>query len=508
MKSVSTEKSQLSNTSGALIPSQISFVQFGTLTAEEWLSFSVCEIKKPSPQGGSDKIKEETPYDPRMGCLENGYPCHTCGGDNKSCPGHFGHVLLPVPIYNNMFLVYILKILQCVCDSCARSRLLPDQISISGLSHLKGLKRLRAFTKRCEKIAECPWDDCNAILPFYDFNKIEIRRYYDEKSRGVVFKAGEALNIFLRISNETYDLLGFNQNLSDNPVFTDPEHIDEGKSHLHQSRPESFIFTVLPVIPPFARPFVIRDGQRCDDDLTDKYNAILKACIKLRDDDEAGISATPVSRGRSRKGGGKLSDKERQKTEMDLQAHIWALINNKDEKSKLSSGGRAHKSIAQRIGGKDGRLQGNIAGKRSDFTARSVIAGGGIMLKMDELGVPAPIARELTRPFTAKEWNIQHLQRFVHEGKVNRVIRNGIVRRLDMFPDGGRQFTLMIDDKVEKQLENGDVFPFNRQPSLRAEGSFLAFRVKIVDGYAFRIPMFCTSGYNADCDGRFSLLSL
>jgi DNA-directed RNA polymerase beta' subunit len=123
------------------------------------------------------------------------------------------------------------------------------------------------------------------------------------------------------------------------------------------------------------------------------------------------------------------------------------------------------------------------------------------MLKMDELGVPAPIAKELTRPFYVQEWNIDYFQKCVSEGKVNRVIRNGVTKRLDILPDGGRMFVLMVGDKIERQLQDGEVFPFNRQPSLRAEGSMLAFRVKIVDGYAFRLQLYATSGFNADYDG-------
>src|SRR3546814_4389648 len=123
-----------------------------------------------------------------------------------------------------------------------------------------------------------------------------------------------------------------------------------------------------------------------------------------------------------------MKEVDRQKAELDLQNHIWTFMDNSDEKSKLSSGGRAHKSIAQRINGKEGRIQGNITGKRVDFSARSVIVGGGIMLRMDELGVPQRIAQVLTRRFTVQKWNISRLQKFVGEGKVNRVVRLGSIR--------------------------------------------------------------------------------
>lgn len=483
---------------------QIHFAQFGTLTAEEWLRFAVCEITKPSPQGGSDRNRDGTPYDPRLGVLENGIPCATCGGDNKVCPGHFGALPLPIPIYNPVFLAppasYILRILQSVCPACARPRLPSDHAEMQNILRIKGYKRLRAFSDKCKKVIECPWGDCCEPLPSFDLSKSkeEVKRHYGNKQReAVTFNAGEALNIFMRISNETMTLLGFNEKLAWNKTFTDEDVLSEDSFHVHQFRPESMIFTVLPVIDPFSRPFVIRDGQKCDDDLTDKYNSILKICIRLREDDKIETSVT--SKGRRK--GGKLSALDRQKAEYELQSHIWTLINNKSEKSKLSSGGRPHKCLWTRIQGKDGRVQTNVAGKRTDFSARSVIVGGGIMLKMDYLGVPRLIAEELTKKELVKEWNREYLQDLVSQGRVNRVIRSGCIKRLNTLPDKGIKFTLMIDDVVERQLRDGDIVLFNRQPTLRLE-SMMAFKVKIVDGYAFRLGLCWTASFNADFDGE------
>lgn len=41
-------------------------------------------------------------YDPAMGPAGAGgpVPCATCGLPGAACPGHFGHVELPVPVYN------------------------------------------------------------------------------------------------------------------------------------------------------------------------------------------------------------------------------------------------------------------------------------------------------------------------------------------------------------------------------------------------------------------------
>ena len=478
----------------------VDFVQFGTLTEEDILKLSVCEIVKPAVQGGGDKNRSGTnntgtPYDNRLGPLENGIRCETCGYDNQKCDGHFGHIVLPIPIFNKIYIDIILQILQSVCTGCARTRLLPQQIDVQSLPSSSGSKKLKAFSKKCEKVIECPWDDCHQ--PLYKFlfetEKQQIKKHLGDKKDAVVFTAGEALNVFSRITSETSSILGFNSALSLNQTFSSGEHFTrEDQYHIHQFRPESLIFTVLPVIPPFSRPYVVRDGQRCDDDLTDIYNSIIKAVIKLREDGKN----SDVKKKRN----GKLSDVDRQKVESELHRDIWGLMNNKDEKLTLSSGGRPHKCFTERIEGKYGRIQSNIGGKRVDFSARSVIIGGGIYLEMDQLGVPEYVARETTIPEKVTKWNYDYLQSLVHQGKVNRVIRGREVRRINTMPDKGKTFQLIIGDNVERHLQNGDIVVFNRQPSLRVE-AFKGFRVLIIKGYAFRLGLCWTGSYNADFDG-------
>jgi DNA-directed RNA polymerase beta' subunit/intein/homing endonuclease len=485
----------------------IKYIQFGTFTAEEWQKFAVCTITTPSPQGGSEKHRDGTPYDPRMGCLENSRPCATCQGNNISCPGHFGIIDLPIPVYNYMYMDVILKILQSVCIVCARTRIKLNRSNIDlQFPRSVGLKRLRIFSKKCDPIVQCQWEDCSQAIPSFDLNKItklnkvELRQWVGDKSKAIPFKAGEARDVFLRITNETLFLLGFNQQLGHNDLFTQEDLLEENKIHVHQFRPESLIFfPFFPVLPPIARPFVKRDGLNCDDDLTEKYNSILKVSARIRESNEIRI---PGMNQRNKRRGVKVSEATKQKDEEELQNHIWTLMDNKDEKSKLSSGGRPHKSIIQRLSGKEGRVQANIAGKRVDFSARSVIVGGGIMLKNDELGVPRSIAMELTTPHLVKEWNIQYLQTLVNEGKVNRVRNLGKRKciRSDELYKKGMECELEINDIVDRQLKNGDIILFNRQPTLRKE-SMTSFRVKIIEGYAFRLGLCWTKGFNADFDG-------
>ena len=67
--------------------------------------------------------------------------------------------------------------------------------------------------------------------------------------------------------------------------------------------------------------------------------------------------------------------------------------------------GRALKTLRQRLKGKEGRIRGNLMGKRVDFSARSVITPDP-NIKINELGVPFKVAMNLTYPEIVTEYNI------------------------------------------------------------------------------------------------------
>src|SRR6185312_6904060 len=81
----------------------------------------------------------------------------------------------------------------------------------------------------------------------------------------------------------------------------------------------------------------------------------------------------------------------------------------------LQKSGRPLKSIRARLKGKEGRLRGNLMGKRVDFSARTVITGDP-NLSIDQVGVPRSIARNLTFPETVTPYNIDRLQLMVQNG--------------------------------------------------------------------------------------------
>ena len=52
----------------------------------------------------------------------NDFSCATCSLDSHACPGHFGHIEMPVPVYNPITYKLLYKLLQSTCYYCHNLR--------------------------------------------------------------------------------------------------------------------------------------------------------------------------------------------------------------------------------------------------------------------------------------------------------------------------------------------------------------------------------------------------
>jgi DNA-directed RNA polymerase II subunit RPB1 len=76
-------------------------IQFGLFSPEEIKLMSVCEIIFPETMDEQrHKPRKEGLNDPRLGTIDRGTSCETCGEGQAECPGHFGHIELAVPVYH------------------------------------------------------------------------------------------------------------------------------------------------------------------------------------------------------------------------------------------------------------------------------------------------------------------------------------------------------------------------------------------------------------------------
>lgn len=473
-------------------------IQFGALTADDWRSIAACEITTPSNRGSS--VIEGTPYDLRLGSLENGIRCETCGEFNSICPGHFGYIELPEHCYNPEYIDTVCGILKCICIECKAPRI--SQNSAGFLPNVRKNKRFKLYKKKAEVLKQCSVSKCQKALPQFFVDKHSIKYYYEDKKTAIPITAREVHSILIQISSETMKLLGFNCELSENEHFTSEDiEIPVGKTHIHEVRPEAFIFEVLPVIPTCARPFVMRGTEKKDDDMTDRYNTILKLKARIKADQDAPNSSKPV---KGRKKTGKLTEADRSKALQDLQYNVSTLIDNSKE-GKGKSNSRQLKGFRERLTSKEGHIQSNIAGKRVDYTARTVVVGAGPDLPMGWIGVPESIAKKVTIPELVVSWNIVVYEKLLKEGKINTVKRQGnTIRVIEATKNGTAPFMwkgkigLQPYDIVDRHCRDGDWVVVNRQPTLRVE-SMQGVQIKVLIGeYVFRVPLGMTRPFNMD----------
>ena len=467
---------------------EVKGIQFSVLGPDEIIKRSVVEINKTDTYAGSEPIIGGL-FDSRMGVLEHNRICCTCEQKNIFCPGHFGHIALAKPVFHAMFFDIVKKLLNCVCYKCSKCLISPDtehkdfKNDMAKIISIKNnQKRWEAYYKLCNtttKLRSCGDDGgfgCGALRPtkIYKENAMKIIAEWKDKKKdekiSQEFTAEDILKIFKRITEREMEMMGFIPKWN---------------------RPEWMICTVLPVPPPAVRPSIIEEnGQRREDDLTHKLSDIIKTNNSIIDKIKKGASEDTIKY-----------------ITMLLQYHVFTFINNQIPGLAPSQqrNGRKLKSVSDRMKKKEGRIRGNLNGKRVDQSARSVITPDPY-ISIDELGVPIKVAINITFPETVNQYNIEKMRELVMNGSNNwpgakYIKKNNTTINLKYSKDLKQNSNdLKYGDVVHRHLKDGDFVLFNRQPSLH-KMSMMCHKVVIMPYQTFRLNVLDTPPYNADFDG-------
>ncbi|KAK8854811.1 hypothetical protein IAR55_003550 [Kwoniella newhampshirensis] len=486
---------------------QVKEIQFGVMSPEEIKAFSVAKIEYMEVMDDNGRQKVGGLMDPKMGTIDRNFKCQTCLEGMAECPGHFGHIELARPVFHQGFLVKVKKILECVCYSCGKLKVdLRDPMVGNIVRRVKAQHRLRAIwvlakdkricetdtvddengdaTAENEYLAEQRADKvtghggCGHEQPLWRKKALKLNGVWKPTDKGDEtaepeersVSPGEIYNILKKIPAEDLHIMGLNA---------------------EYARPDWMILTVLPVPPAAVRPSISVDGgaMRSEDDLTYKLSQIIKFNGVVRRMEAEGVPPSVVNE------------------QFDLlQYHVATYMDNdiaglpRDQQK----GGRAIKAIRARLKGKEGRMRGNLMGKRVDFSARTVITGDP-NLQLDQVGVPKSIAMTLTYPERVTPYNIVYLQTLVNNGPATypgaRYYVKDTGERVDLkYRKSGDPISLQFGWIVERHLKDGDFVLFNRQPSLH-KMSMMSHRVKLMNYSTFRLNLSVTSPYNADFDG-------
>ncbi|MHA1824183.1 MAG: DNA-directed RNA polymerase subunit A', partial [Promethearchaeota archaeon] len=452
-------------------------IKFGLLSPDEIRKMSAARIITADTYDEDGLPIPSGLMDQRLGTIEPGQRCQTCGNLVSNCMGHFGHIELARPVIHVGYSKKVLKVLRSICPEC--SRLMLTEEEKEKFHQEQQQHRIIFFEgdedaskivfKRARKSKVCPY--CGAKK-----KKIIIEKpttyYEEEEAKGSRrLTPIEILERLKKMTDNDLRILGIS-----------PEN----------ARLEWVIFTVLPIPPVCARPSITLDsGIRSEDDLTHKLVDVIRINQRLRENIDAGAPHLIVE----------------DLWEL-LQYHITTYFDNQVSgiPPARHRSGRALRTLTQRLKGKEGRFRSNLSGKRVDFSARSVISPNPY-ISINEVGVPIEIAKILTIPTNVNDWNIEEMKQMVINGPFrhpgsNYIIRNDR-RRIDLRYVKNRKIiadTLAPGFTVERHLSEGDLVLFNRQPSLHRM-SIMAHEVKIMDGRTFRLNLTVCPPYNADFDG-------
>eukprot|EP00879_Flechtneria_rotunda_P027392 GHRR01029340.1.p1 GENE.GHRR01029340.1~~GHRR01029340.1.p1 ORF type:complete len:728 (+),score=248.94 GHRR01029340.1:30-2186(+) len=97
---------------------QLASISFGMYTDEEVRKLSVKRITSPLTYDSFNNVIPNGLYDPAMGPYDMNSRCTTCCLGHTMCPGHFGHIELPVTVYNPLVFSTLYRLLKHTCLNC------------------------------------------------------------------------------------------------------------------------------------------------------------------------------------------------------------------------------------------------------------------------------------------------------------------------------------------------------------------------------------------------------
>ncbi len=524
-------------------PKVLGGIDFGLMDPETYRDMSATKVITADTYDDDGYPIDMGLMDPRLGVIDPGLECRTCGSHSGSCNGHFGHIELAAPVIHVGFTKLIRRLLRSTCRECGKLALDEAQRDEFRDRYERAQELgddehdvLKAAVRQARKASTCPFcgepqADIKHEKPttYYEVQDV-LSGDYSERIAAAMQpdeeeddpgtspqELAEKTDIALDRVNEIMagefrprkeDRRAIEKALSVDLTEEDmnklmPSDIrdwfedipDEDLEVLgidsEHSRPEWMILTVLPVPPVTTRPSITLDnGQRSEDDLTHKLVDIIRINQRFMENREAGAPQLIIE----------------DLWEL-LQYHVTTFVDNEISGTPPARhrSGRPLKTLSQRLKGKEGRFRGSLSGKRVNFSARTVISPDPT-LSLNEVGVPDRVAMEMTQTLNVTERNVEEARQYVRNGPEAHpganYVRRPDGRRLKVTEKNCEELAEKVeaDWEVNRHLVDGDIVIFNRQPSLHRM-SIMAHEVVVMPYKTFRLNTVVCPPYNADFDG-------
>ncbi len=415
----------------------INSIEFKIFSPEMIKKMSAVEITRPELYDNDGFPVEGGVMDPRLGVIDPGTRCRTCGNLMGDCTGHFGHIELVKPIVHVLYVKAIYKLLRVTCKNCGRL-----------------LSREKKPVKKCEF--------CGA-----EQETIKLQKPYTFIEGGKPLNQLQIRERLEKIPDEDLEFIGF-----------------------RGGRPEWLVLTIFPIPPVTMRPSItLESGDRSEDDLTHKLVDIVRINQILRENIMIGApefiiedlwellqyhvstffdnELTGVPQARHRSGRPLRTLAQRLKT--------------KDGRFRQNLTGKRVNYSARTVISPDPNISINEVGiplaVAKDITIPVTVNEGNIeyLRELVLRGPHWPGANYVIRPDGRKKKitteNAEEIATEIEPGYV-----------------------------VERHMQNGDIVLFNRQPSLHRM-SIMAHHARITPWRTFTLNLCVCPPYNADFDG-------
>uniref|UniRef100_A0A667XPP1 DNA-directed RNA polymerase subunit n=1 Tax=Myripristis murdjan TaxID=586833 RepID=A0A667XPP1_9TELE len=473
-------------------------MSFSMYSAEEIRRLSVKAITNFRFLDSVGNVAPNSLYDLALGPADNKEVCSTCCQDFNNCPGHLGHVELPLPVYNPLFFdkLYLLirgSCLVCHMLTCPRAavHLLLNQLKLLDHGALQEVYEIEHVLNQVGLYRQIV---CVCIKHLVEKKSSLISNFWriHMKSRKCphcrYFRYLQVFHVFI--------------------VFS-------------ENKPTHCIWFVLFFLR--YRPInrlgdqMFTNGQTVNMQAVMKDNGIIRKLLALiagekktqeeeesEQIDQSFLSTIP---------GLTLTDKL-YNIWIRLQSHVNIVFDSDMDKLMTEK----YPGIRQILEKKDGLFRKHMMGKRVDYAARSVICPD-MYIGTNEIGIPMVFATKLTYPQPVTPWNVKELRQAVLNGPnvhpgASMVInedgkrtilsatsfsqREAVAKQLLTPCPGPHRMPMKI---VNRHIKNGDVLLLNRQPTLHRP-SIQAHCARILPGEkVLRLHYANCKAYNADFDG-------
>ncbi|XP_023936707.1 DNA-directed RNA polymerase I subunit RPA1 [Bicyclus anynana] len=463
-------------------------IQFLMFTDEEIKKLSVAKITSTITFDSMGNAIKGGLYDPAMGPLKDRNDfCTTCSNTLLHCPGHFGHIELPLTVINPIFNKTVYTLFRMSCLKCFKIQMddrmkfiLKLQLELLDTGHITAALDLGNYI--------CDIKDYNSATSPEKPNKV-IRKYQklvrkrdaiNEKfqNKNTDKLRTKIINNFFKVMNTSKKCLYCKSKLikvttSDNKIMvnmstegglSDKKGIkilmpDEIKHHCTSIAENDediltccipilkygnikpvtdlFFMQVIPVLPPCVRPCNFLLGQVVEHPQNHVYKNIMNFAYSARavlqvltaPDQQKGIDGLDLHpRQAYERVSGTSPAEKLHSVWQELQRQTNQLLN-------CEGSGAESQGLKQILEKKTGVIRMNMMGKRVNFAARSVITPDP-NVDIDEIGIPEAFATKLTFPIPVTEWNVDELRKMVingpnkHPGAEKLEIKNGRMIRI------------------------------------------------------------------------------